>query len=296
MDLESLHALLAVLDHGSLAAASERLALPRSTLRRRIERLEARVGAELFLRDSRGAWPTPAARSLAERARPLLSQLQDLAGRVGQEVQAPLGTLHMLLPVGLPPELLVIGLTQARQAVPGLRFQLSFGEVAAGALPEGVDLAVHFGPSPPRGPYRTRTLARVPEQLLASPSFLAEHGAPQDLDELLRLPLLCWRAPGSSGRHLPLRSGGNLAVEPTLLSPDIHTLRLAAAAGLGIAFLPDARLPSGLGVEGLQPVLADVVGDECALRLILPEVSVDSPRARETLRIVDRLLDLIGPA
>lgn len=294
MDLESLRALLTVLDQGSLAAAAEHLRLPRSTLRRRIERLEALVGAELFHRDSRGARPTIAARSLAERARPLLAQLQALASPETVEDVDAQRHLHLLLPVGLPPELTVIGLSQARHSFPGLHLEASFGEVGPGQLPEGVDLAIHFGPAPPRGPYRTRTLARVPERLLASPAFLDSHGTPEDLDQLLALPLLCWRSPGSSGRHLPLRDGTTLAVTPRLISPDIHALRLAAAAGLGIALVPDARLPAGLGVDGLVPVLEALVGDDCALRLVLPEASSDSPRARQTLALVDRLLHLVG--
>ncbi|MCK6506520.1 LysR family transcriptional regulator [Myxococcota bacterium] len=294
MDADSLQALLAVLDHGSVAAAAQAQGLPRTTVRRRVERLEARLGHPLFVRDPRGATPTPAALALAEQARPLLARLQALAGEVQQQADAQAGRVHLLVPVGMPPELVVLGMAHARQAFPGLRLELSPGEVGAGALPADVDLAFHFGPAPPRGPFRTRVLVRMPEHLLASPAFLEAHGAPRTLDDLRALPLLCWRPPGATGRLLPLRSGGHLQVDPILVSPDIHVVRAATAAGLGLALLPDGQLPAGVGVDGLRPVLTDLVGDECALRLVIPDAAAHAPRTRGALEIVERLLALVG--
>lgn len=294
MDADSLEALLAVLDHGSVAAAAQARGLPRTTVRRRVERLEARLGHALFVRDPRGSAPTPAALALAEQARPLLARLQALAGEVQQQADARAGRVHLLVPVGMPPELLVLGLAHAQQAFPGLHVELSYGEVGAGALPCEVDLAFHFGPSPPRGPFRVRVLARMPEHLLASPAFLEAHGTPETLDDLRGLPLLCWRPPGATGRVLPLRDGGHLEVEPALISPDIHAVRAATAAGLGLALLPDGGLPAGIGVDGLRPVLTELVGDECALRLVIPDASAQAPRTRSALDVVERLLALVG--
>lgn len=286
--------MLAVLDHGSLAGAAERLSLPRSTLRRRLDRLEAWVGAELFHRGAHGATPTPTARALAEEARPLLDQLHRLPERLARGSQATADHIHLLVPPGLPPEVLTIGLRLARDTLPSLRLELSPGEIDAAGLPDGVDVAFHFGPTPPRGPYRTRVLARMPERLLASPALLARLGTPRTLDELRERPLLCWRPPGSSGRLLPLLAGGFVEVEPLLVSSDIHAVRLAAQAGMGIAFLPDGELPLGLGVDGLQPLLEDLVGDECALRLVIAERTAETARVREVVRVVENILGQIG--
>jgi DNA-binding transcriptional LysR family regulator len=72
VDLEELRALLAVAETGSVLAASDRLKIPRATVRRRLDTLEARVGAPLVHRGPSGALLTEAGRSVATHARAIL--------------------------------------------------------------------------------------------------------------------------------------------------------------------------------------------------------------------------------
>ncbi|GAB2606021.1 LysR family transcriptional regulator [Paractinoplanes abujensis] len=84
-----LRALRAVLETGSLTAASERLGFTQSALSKQIAALEAAAGTRLFRRGPRGVEPTPAATRLAARAVTILDQL-DAAARDLAEVSAPL--------------------------------------------------------------------------------------------------------------------------------------------------------------------------------------------------------------
>ena len=69
-----------------------------------------------------------------------------------------------------------------------------------------------------------------------------------------------------------------------MISPDIHMLRGCAAAGMGIAFLPDAGIPrSDASADGLVPVLPDEVGRERPLQVVVPTVLSEIPRIRAVL-------------
>jgi DNA-binding transcriptional LysR family regulator len=293
MDIESLEALLLVMEEGSLAAAAVRSGGSRSTLRRRIERLESQIGFELFVRDAKGSEPTPAARVLATRARPLLDQVQALLGEVRAQATASVGAIHLMIPPGVPPEVVALGFFQARQLYPGMSFEVSVGVLEGGELPAGVDLAFHFGPAPPRGAFRTRVIARLEERLLASEAYLATHGTPSTLEELASHTLLVWRPPDGDGRTLPLRSGGRLDVAPALISTDIHMLRACAQAGQGIAYVPDGELTPGLGVEGVRPLMEELVGQQDTVRMVVPEVLALMPRTRSAIELIESLLSTV---
>ena len=292
METESLRALLLVVDHGSLAAAAAASGSPRSTLRRRIEHLEARLGMALFIRDTHGASPTPAARALAERARPVLLQLELLAGDVADDLGTDSGALCLRVPPGLPPNLTRQGILLLREACPGVRVTVEIAGLTDGKLPEHVDIALLIGEPPPLGPYRTRVLIRVPERLLASPRLLSERGPPRTPADLAAWPILSWRA--GHDLRLPLLTGGELPIAPAVSSPDIHALRLAAAAGAGIAWVPDAPLADD--EAPLTPVLPREVGGVCEVRLVVPERVAAMPRTRGAVDALKAVQELVMSA
>ena len=77
-DLDELRAFLAVVAAGSFQGAADELSVPRSTLRRRLESLEQRVGVPLLWTDTAGAHPTPAARLLLDDGAALLRSYRAL--------------------------------------------------------------------------------------------------------------------------------------------------------------------------------------------------------------------------
>ena len=102
MDLEELRLFLAVAQHGAFNAAADSLGVPRSTLRRRVDALEARARTPLLNRTAQGIALTEAGKVLAERGRTMLegaSALLDSISEVGVE---PVGILRVVMPVGPP--------------------------------------------------------------------------------------------------------------------------------------------------------------------------------------------------
>ncbi|MFI5845741.1 LysR family transcriptional regulator [Catenuloplanes sp. NPDC051500] len=85
-----LRALRAVLETGSLTAASERLGFTQSALSKQIAALEAAAGTRLFRRGPRGVEATEAGHRLAARAATVLDEL-DIAARELEDLSAPVG-------------------------------------------------------------------------------------------------------------------------------------------------------------------------------------------------------------
>ena len=149
------------------------------------------------------------------------------------------------------------------------------------------DFIAHYADVPPRGPYRTVTILRMPVVLKASRSFLAEHGTPDTLDALHGLPLISWTYSGPDPRHWPLLAGGTEPVRPWMVTRHLDTIRSLVVGGAGIALMPDppaARLFEP-GLAELQAVLPTVVGGEQALRVLIPEAAAGLPAVRALLAV-----------
>ncbi|NJK32946.1 MAG: hypothetical protein HC927_11360 [Deltaproteobacteria bacterium] len=60
-----------------------------------------------------------------------------------------------------------------------------------------------------------------------------------------------------------------------------------AAAGLGIALLPDAELGRGtVPGEEFEVVLPEMVGRESGIWVLLPEAQVSTPRSQAAVRLL----------
>lgn len=282
MELEAVRALVAVVELGSFVGAARRLGVPRPTLRRRLEALESEAGVPLLVRTRSGSTPTEAGAMLAARGRELLRDGAAIMAAVREAGQEPRGELRLVLPVGTPPMLVGQLMRAMRQRYPQITVRLRTSDDPIAALEHDVDVAITFGSRQPGGRWVSMELFRVRQWLVASEAYLAREGHPKSVSDLHEHELLAWSPPGEDAARWTLRSGGTIDVSPALTSPDIHLLREVAGAGLGIAFVPDGMIP----VPGppLVPVLAELVGQERSLRVVVPAAMESIPRIRALLK------------
>jgi DNA-binding transcriptional LysR family regulator len=287
MDLEELRAFLSVVETGSFLAAERSLNVPRATLRRRVDSLEARAGVPLLHRNRLGVGPTEAGAVLAARGRLMVLEATALVSSIRELGVEPSGALRVLLPVGLPPQALVTLYAALREAHPRITVEARFSDDPVAGLLDGIDLAVHFGERSPPGPWVSYELVRVREWLVASTEYLARRGTPSTLDDLARHDLLSWAAPSEDPRAWPLLAGGRFVVDPVLIATSVHFLRQCMLAGHGIALLPDGLLPDpGVPSGAVVPLLEGIIGRERAVRLVAPSVLTDLPKIKAVLKHV----------
>ncbi len=85
MEFPGLRTLVLVVDRGSFASAAEASGVPRSTLARRLDRLESELDEQLVVRSEMGVHPTPAGARLLEHARGIVEDYDALVKRIRSE-------------------------------------------------------------------------------------------------------------------------------------------------------------------------------------------------------------------
>lgn len=279
MDLDEIRSFVAVVETRSFVAAARSLGFARATLRRRVEELEARAGVSLLDRTPTGVNPTPAGEVLAKRGRQLLDETQALLGYVREIGQEPSGVLRIVVPVGLPPEAIPLGINFMRARFPKLTFDVRYAEDPLASQISEFDIALHWGARTPDGPWISYEMLRVDERLVASVSYLERAGIPAEVADLAEHPIMLWRAPVGVPNRIPLLAGGTIDVEPMLVSADIHHVRECVTAGLGIAFIPEGNIVRP-GEEATVTVLPKIVGRSRGLRLVVPRTLAEIPKIR----------------
>src|SRR5438552_733889 len=78
MFFEDLNAFVKVVEHGSFSKAAIDLSIAQSALSKRVQRLEAKLGAALLVRRSRGVTLTDAGRALLIRAKKVMDDVVDI--------------------------------------------------------------------------------------------------------------------------------------------------------------------------------------------------------------------------
>ena len=120
VDLRKLRYFLAVAAHGNFSRAAGELHIAQPVLSRQIRALETELGAELFVRDSRGARLTPAGTQLALDAEPLLADAEALRRNVARAARGP-----RTFTIAFMPGLIVTDPARVlRQAHPGLTVEV----------------------------------------------------------------------------------------------------------------------------------------------------------------------------
>src|SRR5512140_3473195 len=128
MDLEELRAFLDVVETGSFLAAAESLGVSRTTLRRRVEALEARAGVPLLKSTQQGIVLTEAGEVLAQRGRIMMQETSALLASIREVGHEPTGVLRVVMPVGLPPHQLTPLFGLLRTHYPRLSVHARFSE------------------------------------------------------------------------------------------------------------------------------------------------------------------------
>ncbi len=294
MDLDGIRLLTRVVELGSVQRAAQLIGMSRSSLRRRLEELEAGVGSELFVRSAVGVVLTPAGAVVVEEGRALLERFAHMVASAKSKTREVFGRVIVVVPVGMP-DVARVGLLRGLHAVsPGVCVEEIERAEPLDHLHEPFDLMFHFGEPPDRGQWFSRALFRSRLVPLASKAYLEEHGTPSSLADLSKHRLLSWNVGRSNPRAWPLWSGGSVDVEPVFCSRNGQLLHLAAQEGVGILLgNPDpTMLPTAIP---LVPVLDQEIGREMIFRCLSPGPSEADPRARAVLDGIQKFLSTIAP-
>lgn len=227
---EDLQAFVATATDGSLTGAAAALGLPKSTISRRLARLEAHLNVRLFVRHRQRLRLSDDGAALLSEARAMLDGLVDLGARLRGRSAEPRGRLRVSVPRDLAafPDVWL----DFAQEHPQVALEIELTNRYVDVVREGFDVALRGG----RGDDETLTARRVGGYALvavATPAYLAEHGTLDGPADLRRHSCILLSP-------LRKRAGHPDRPEPPhrhLIYNDPEFARRAALRGLGVAIL-----------------------------------------------------------
>lgn len=252
--------LLAVADTGSFAGAARQSGLSRSTVLRRVARLEARLGLVLIQRAGRQIALTESGQRLVRQVRPLLRELDRVEEELRHREASLSGTLRLWLPVLGTTAGVAAALAEFRQAHPDVRLEVELADSATLGVGD-FDVALQVGLRRNLG-FRARTLYRERLVLVASPAYLERHGRPQ-VGALERHQGVLMVDSGGQIQPWRFPDGRRLAPPPAVVKVNaVGFARELALLGQGIARVPHALIVDDIACGRLARVLPSVWVEE----------------------------------
>jgi DNA-binding transcriptional LysR family regulator len=182
-DWDDVRFFLAVAKTGSFSAAATQLNTKQTTVGRRIQALERRLGAKLFDRHRHGMDVTPAARGVLAQAESMLSNATSIERHLAGLDREMAGVVRVAATEGLAATWLVPRLAQLRITHPDIITQVIAGDQVLDLATRQADLAIRFF----RPTSHQLVAARVGQfnmSIFAAPSYVERYGLPQSFDEL----------------------------------------------------------------------------------------------------------------
>lgn len=231
--LQELAVLVAVVDHGSLVAASRRLRRSPPAITRTLAALEQRAGVRLIERTTRRFSVTEAGRELAERARSLL---RDYEAAVGGLSSAPhRGMLRVTAPVQFGRHHVLPITTGFLAAFPEVKLDIVLHDRKLDLVEESIDVGIRIGPLHDSA-LHARKVGEVRRILVASPDYLLRRGAPKQPKDLAAHDTIfgVTRSEPTEWRFGSRTRTNIVRLTPRLLINDVEARLVAAKAGQGI--------------------------------------------------------------
>lgn len=251
MDIEELQTFVEVAYAGGISPAAQRLGISKSIVSRRLARLESELGAQLLSRTTRGAALTEAGTTFRDYAAKVCTETD-----AAREAILPTGDLRGRLRVSAPlsfgPTHFAPVLAEMARRHPQLHIHTCCSDRFVDLITEGYDCAIRIGLLPDSN-LIARRVGQVYGKLVASPSYIAAHGAPETPDEILAHQALMYGTEAwqfMDGKRI-------LSVHPQgrFKADNGTALAAAAVAGLGLACLPNFLTHEYIASGALVPVM-----------------------------------------
>jgi DNA-binding transcriptional LysR family regulator len=273
-----------VAEKGSFVAAAKALGMPKTTVSRKLQDLEQRLGTVLLNRTTRKIALTEAGALYFEHCSRVARDLDEAEAAVIQLQGAPRGWLRVTAPYALALNALSPLLPEFMERYPDVRVELVISNDVLDLFSNEIDLALRVGALPDSG-LAARRLATFNSCVYASPAYLERHGeplVPADLEN--HRTVVGSHARRGPGRFVwSLRSASEAVeqtVAPVLVVNDPVVLRSAADAGLGICQLPEGFVLPYVALGRLRRVLAAWSGASVELNAVFQRGRAVTPKVR----------------
>ncbi|WP_331371493.1 LysR family transcriptional regulator [Sinorhizobium chiapasense] len=291
--LDGIAAFLTVSTLLSFTKAAEELGMSRATVGAQVRQLEDRLGIRLFQRSTRKVVLTEAGAAYREALSGILPQIREAERAATSFQKEAVGRLRVSAPPDLGHLVIVPAVSEFLKLNPAVSIDLDLSHRAVNLIEDGFDLAIRGRLSVDIN-LITRQLATSQIVICASPTYIAEQGAPETPHDLVHHSCLHF-AELRWGRVWPFSRNGEefrIPIMPRLELNHSLGLRDAALLGVGIVLLPDFIVGEDLRQGRLVRLLPDWDITTIQLQAVYPANRHIAVKVR---RFVSFLAGILGP-
>ena len=275
--LLTMEAFVRVVDAGSFSAAARQWGRSKAVVSKYVNALEDHLGVQLLRRTTRSLSLTEAGRAYRERCVEVLGEIEALEVSLREGIAAPRGPLRITAPPGFASHYLDVMTTDFIAQFPEVTLDLDLTHRMVDLVEENIDVAIRVT-DPRDSSLVARRIAPAPILAVASPDYLSRRGTPKKPADLRDHDCIVdtnfrdqqrwrFRSSGSSG------SGGKtetVSVDGPLRVNHPDAVREMAAAGHGIALVPDFVARDALEAGTLREVLGGRVAFQWSILAVYP--------------------------
>jgi DNA-binding transcriptional LysR family regulator len=292
--LERLQTFAEVAERKGFSAAARHLNLSPPVVTRHVAELEADLGVQLFIRTTRSVSLTLAGQRYLHEVKPLLASLARADEMARAEQIGLSGTLRVNAPMSFGQKFLPIAISRFRILHSAVAIQLTLEDGFVDIMDGGFDLALRISAPPTDKSSIWRKLCLVPRLLVASPSYVAQHGAPERLDDLARHSCLGYA--GADGQAVWTLLQGETIAEVThfaFICNNGDVLADLAKMGEGVTLLPQFIVADAIKEGKLVQVMPAYTSPNIWLSIYYPSYETLPTKVKA---FTDFIADAIAPA
>jgi DNA-binding transcriptional LysR family regulator len=268
----AVRAFIRVVETGSFTKAAGSLELPRNTVTKLVQSLEARLQVKLLNRTTRRVAVTNDGASYYERMSRVVEEWDEVEADLAVTQNRPKGKLRVDMAALIATQLVIPALPAFYTQYPDIQLEIGVSDRLSDMVGDGVDCLVRAGRiSDPS--LIVRHIVDLPFVLCASQGYLKSYGKPRHPSELERNHAIVRYFFAGTGRALPLvlnfgKEKIMVRGQHLLAVNDANAQLAAGLAGLGILrilaavaepYIREGRLVPILNDWGIDPVPLSVV-------------------------------------
>ncbi len=286
MDLyENFRAFVTAAESASFSAAARKLNVVPSVIAKRVQDLEQRIQAPLFMRTTRSMELTDVGEGYLLEIKNLLSNTDDVLSGLSKNRGHLEGHIKIKIPGTLGQLYLSPVLQDFMLLHPNLHLEILQVDRSVNPLEEGFDLALGALPESYGGVVDI-PLCALDRHLCAAPSYLQTHGTPQQASDLYALDTLVYATSGSRWQLMGPQGTVILDLKPRIKTTDGHGLLESTRKGMGIAVIASYLSTPDLKSGQLVEVLPGYRVPQIWLKALVPERRLQLPRIKELIEFL----------
>ena len=253
--IDGMRSFVAVVETGSFAAAGQRLGISNKLVSKRVAQLESKVGMSLLHRTTRSMSLTHEGERYLEGARRVLAELEILETEFSAS-DGLTGVIRVAAPITYGDSAVAQAASRFVEQHPGITVELDMSDAYVDLAKGGFDIAIRIGALGDSS-LIVRKLGETRMKVVAAPSYIARHGAPEHPVELS--DHICIRdANNPDPNRWPFLIEGqtvHVPVSGPFLANSPPACLVPTRAGQGIFICPDVFLGDDLETGKLVALL-----------------------------------------